>query len=220
MYKRLKKALKVLNIGYKEVSLKIGVSESQVKAMASDRKTITPELAKQIEDNLGISASYIIFGEGGIFDKRAGTLSVAFGDETASRIQVSFYPDVKASAGEGYHNDENSQVEIISLPKTVIEKRLNRRKIDAIKVHGDSMYPTIKEKDIIFVLRGIEDINDNKIYVIRYMDEIRVKRLFKRMNHKVLLRSDNDIYPDEEVELGENGITILGQVIYNMADLE
>ena len=143
----------------------------------------------------------------------------AFDDDTGSRYAVSYYPDVRASAGNGYFNDDSSEIEIISLPKAVIDKKLSIGKIDAIKVHGDSMNPTIKENDIIFVATNMREVYDNKIYVIRYDEEIRVKRLFKRRGEKVLLRSDNTIYPDEEVSIHDKDIAVLGQVIYNMADL-
>ena len=41
------------------------------------------------------------------------------------------------------------------------------------------------------------EVYDNKIYVIRYGDEIRVKRIFKRRGEKILLRSDNQAFPED-----------------------
>jgi phage repressor protein C with HTH and peptisase S24 domain len=183
------------------------------------RKIITPKIASDIERTTGISASWLLLGTGDMFDKPSGVLSKAFGDDSGSRYSISYYPNIKASAGDGYCNSEISDVEIISLPKAIIDKKINAGKIDAIRVHGDSMHPTIRENDIIFIATNMIEVYDNKIYVIRYGDEIRVKRIFKRRGEKILLRSDNQAFPDEEVSVHDEDIAVLGQVIYNMADL-
>lgn len=219
MVDRLKIALKKLNVNLNDLSEKIDMPISKVRHLSAGNKKITPEIAELIETKLGISASWILFGTGDMFDKPSGALAKAFDDDTGSRYAVSYYPDVRASAGNGYFNDESSEIEIISLPKAVIDKKLSVGKIDAIKVHGDSMHPTIKENDIIFVATNMREVYDNKIYVIRYDEEIRVKRIFKRRGEKVLLRSDNTIYPDEEISIHDEAVAVLGQVIYNMADL-
>jgi len=217
--RRLKKALKKLGITYEKLAEKLDTNLSIVKALASARKKITPEIASNIEKTTGISAAWILLGIGEMFDKPSGTLSKAFGDDTGSRYAVSYYPNIKAAAGNGYFNDDESEIEIISLPKAVVTMSVKSGKIDAIKVYGDSMSPIIKENDIIFVSTQDVEIQDNRIYVLRYDDEIRVKRIFKRRGDKILLRSDNTIYPDEEVSVNDEDIQILGKVIYNMANL-
>lgn len=219
MEERLKIALKSLKLNYEELSKRIDLSLSNVKSMAVGRKIITPKIAADIEKTTGISASWLLLGTGDMFDKPSGTLAKAFGDDSGSRYTISYYPDIKASAGNGYCNSEISDVEIISLPKAIINKKVNTGKIDAIRVHGDSMNPTIRENDIIFIATNMTEVYDNKIYVIRYGDEIRVKRIFKRRGEKILLRSDNQAFPDEEISVHDEEVAILGQVIYNMADL-
>lgn len=219
MEKRFKAALKKLGLTYEDLANKIETNLSSIKAMAVGRKIITPKIASDIERTTGISASWLLLGTGDMFDKPAGTLAKAFGDDSGSRYTISYYPDIKASAGNGYCNSEISDVEIISLPKAIINKRVNTGKIDAIRVHGDSMTPTIKDNDIIFIATNMTEVYDNKIYVIRYGDEIRVKRIFKRRGEKILLRSDNQAFPDEEISIHDEEVAILGQVIYNMADL-
>lgn len=219
MEKRFKAALKKLGLTYEDLANKIETNLSSIKAMAVGRKIITPKIASDIERTTGISASWLLLGTGNMFDKPAGTLSKAFGDNSGSRYTISYYPDIKASAGNGYCNSEISDVEIISLPKAIINHKVNTGKIDAIRVHGDSMTPTIRENDIIFIATNMTEVYDNKIYVIRYGDEIRVKRIFKRRGEKILLRSDNQAFPDEEISIHDDEVAILGQVIYNMADL-
>ena len=219
MHNRLKDALKKLNMNLLDLAEKIDMPITKVRHLSAGNKKMTAEIAELIESKIGISASWLLLGTGDMFDKPAGELARAFGDDTGSRYSISYFPDVKASAGNGYCNSETSDVEIISLPKAIIDKRIKSTRIDAIRVHGDSMNPTIKENDVIFVATNMQEIYDNKIYVIRYGDEIRVKRIFKRRGEKILLRSDNQAFPDEEVSVHDEDVAVLGQVIYNMADL-
>ena len=219
MHKRLKAGLKVLGIKLEDLSKRINLPHSQVRHLSAGGKKITPEIASNIEKTTGISAAWILLGIGEMFDKPSGSLSKAFEDDKGSRYAVSYYPNIKAAAGNGYFNDDESEIEIISLPKAVVTMNVKSGKIDAIRVHGDSMNPTIRENDIIFVSTQDIEVQDNRIYVLRYDDEIRVKRIFKRRGEKILLRSDNTIYPDEEVSTQDKDIQILGKVIYNMADL-
>lgn len=221
MNERFKKAIKILGLKHNEVAEKTGLVIQDIRHLSSGSKQIKVEIAELFEKKLGISASWLLLNKGDMFDKEVGLLDNALSDfkNQTSRYSVTYYPDIKAKAGNGYFNDESSEVDIITLPKAIINKNHKPGKIDAIRVHGDSMTPTIKSDDIIFVSKNNIDIIDNKIYVLRYEDEIRVKRIFKRKSGMIILRSDNDIYPDEEVSVNDEDIQILGQVIYNMANL-
>lgn len=219
MKERLKTALKKLRITQADLAERTGLSVNIVRHLSSGAKTLTPEIAEIIEKHTGINAAWVLLGIGEMFDKPSGVIDSVLGDNEGSRYAVTYYPNIKASAGSGYFNNDDSEVEIISLPKAVVNKTIKTGKIDAIKVHGDSMTPTIRENDIIFVSKQDVTVEDNRIYVIRYGDEIKVKRLFKRRGEKILLRSDNTIYPDEEISVHDEEVVVLGKVIYNMADL-
>jgi len=220
METNLKKALKVLNLTQDGLSELTGVSKSKIRNISAGRVKVNQQFAELVQQKTGISAIWLQLSKGDMFGKESGSLSESFEDSTGSREQIQYYPEVKAQAGNGYINSEESEIEVISLPKSILDIKVPKSaRIDAIKVHGDSMHPTIKEDDIIFIIKNVQDVIDNKIYVIRYGEDIRVKRLFKRMNNNVLLRSDNNIYPDEEVNLENDDVQVLGQVIYNIANL-
>lgn len=223
MNKRFKAAYKELGLNQIAVAEKTDLTVQQVRHISSGNTKITVELAELFEKKLGISSQWLLYNKGSMFDKAAGALDNAFSDfdtnNNTSRYSITYYPEIKAAAGNGYVNCDDSEVDIISLPKQVLAQNFNPGKIDAIKVYGDSMHPTISENDIIFISKKHTEIFDNKIYVLRYGDEIRVKRIFKRKDEKIVLRSDNNSYPDETVSIYDEDIKILGQVIYNMAYL-
>ena len=95
--------------------------------------------------------------------------------------------------------------------------RLNPDKLVRFKVIGDSMTPLLFPGDSVLVNLAENDITqlmDGKVYAIRYMSELRVKRLYRRLDGSLTLRSENPNYKDEDVppRLVQQHITIIGRV--------
>lgn len=96
-------------------------------------------------------------------------------------------------------------------------ERINPNNVKRFKVTGDSMEPFLFSGDSVLVNLAENDpamINDGKVYAIRYGNELRVKRLYRRLDGTLTLRSENPAYKDEDVppELAEEHITIIGRV--------
>lgn len=90
-------------------------------------------------------------------------------------------------------------------------------KVRRFKVRGDSMEPFLYENDSVLVNLAENDptrILDGKVYALRYGNDPLVKRLYRRLDGTLILRSDNSAYKDEEVPpyLAEEHITIIGRV--------
>ncbi len=84
------------------------------------------------------------------------------------------------------------------------------------KVTGDSMEPFLYAGDSVLIDLAENDpthIIDGKVYAIRYGNDLRIKRLTRRIDGTLILRSDNPAYRDEEVppELADEHI-IIGRV--------
>ena len=98
------------------------------------------------------------------------------------------------------------------LKKKNVTHRDNLRTCD---MQGDSMEPYVQDGDSILIDIGQTDIQDNQIYAIRYGDEIRIKRLSKRFDGGLMIRSDNPKHPDETLTATEaQMITILGRMLW------
>ena len=82
---------------------------------------------------------------------------------------------------------------------------------------GDSMSPTISERDIVLIdqsEQGKSHIIPGKIYVLRVDDSIMVKRI-DRMPGQLILRSDNSYYPPINIKLEDNNsLEIIGRVVW------
>ena len=86
-----------------------------------------------------------------------------------------------------------------------------------VDAKGDSMQPRIHDGDILLVNRRIDsNFEDGKIYVIRYGDELCVKRLYHRYDGSWIIRSDNrERYPDETIPRDSlENIEVLGRVVW------
>lgn len=94
-------------------------------------------------------------------------------------------------------------------------KHLNPENLTCMYALGNSMEPYIQDGDALLVDLSKTGISDGEVYAIRYGDEVRVKRLFKRFDTGLRLISDNADFPDEIVE-GEdlNNVQVIGRVVW------
>lgn len=107
---------------------------------------------------------------------------IFFSDKT-NIIEVPVYG--KASTGDGNINLK----EIIKIEALVNKVRVPKNAF-AVKVHGDSMYPTLQEKDLVIVDPICNTIVNNSIYIITYNEETFIKRVIDHGRFLQLI-SDN-----------------------------
>jgi phage repressor protein C with HTH and peptisase S24 domain len=82
-------------------------------------------------------------------------------------------------------------------------------------VEGESMHPTIKDKDTILIDRMNTNFSDDKIFAVRYGDTVKVKRLRRNISGQVDVISDNNDknqYKTETVNPEE--LQVLGRVVW------
>jgi phage repressor protein C with HTH and peptisase S24 domain len=91
----------------------------------------------------------------------------------------------------------------------------SKKNLKVLEVRGESMTPYLQDGDSVLIDMGQGDIQDNQIYAIWYGDELRIKRLSKRFDGGILIRSDNPAYQDEVLSQEEaRHITVLGKLLW------
>ena len=86
-----------------------------------------------------------------------------------------------------------------------------------IAVRGDSMEPELYDQDLILLDRSQTHPRDGDMYVVRYSDELFVKRVQIIPHGQIALRSTNCFYesirikPDESTDL-----SFIGKVVASM----
>lgn len=87
-------------------------------------------------------------------------------------------------------------------------------------VKGQSMSPRINNEDLLMIDMGQKNIDEEHMYLIRFGDELRVRRLSRRVDGGLIIRADNSAFP--ETSLGAEdaaGVKILGRVLWRSGAL-
>lgn len=85
-----------------------------------------------------------------------------------------------------------------------------------VAVKGDSMKPTLSDGDLVLVDLRANRIEDNAIYVIQFKDALIVRRLHRKLDGTVIVKSDNssDYEPEVLAEEAAEALRIVGRVIW------
>jgi phage repressor protein C with HTH and peptisase S24 domain len=220
---RLKAARKYTGLNQDDFAKKINVGGYIIRDVETNRtKSISTEVATEIENVFGISKEWLTYSTGfmlvsenAINEKNKSLITdCEYILIKSNSREVKFYPNIRASAGNGYINDE-TETEIIYYPKNLLPLG---GVIEAIKVDGDSMEPTIKNGSIIFIDTMRHSPINGKIFVVLVGDEVYVKRIFKTTDvKKLIITSDNSVYP--QMEVPSIDCRIIGQVVLNVESL-
>lgn len=197
----------------------------------------------QLAKRLGVSQQAVANWEAGLsapLRRRREDLASALGvslaelmGQTSTHV-IALHPDdplpegsvpikvhkVRFAAGDGHQVTYEVDEEEYTLPYQLSWLReigVRPENARRFTVSGDSMEPVIFAGDKVLVDISDNDprrIIDGKVYAIRYGDNLRIKRLYRRLDGTLILRSDNPAYKDEEVppQLAEEHISIIGRV--------
>jgi phage repressor protein C with HTH and peptisase S24 domain len=84
------------------------------------------------------------------------------------------------------------------------------RDLILIEVDGDSMAPTVEDSDLILANLAEPRFRQDGIYLLRPDGGLTVKRIQRRPDGKLLVRSDNPKYEDMVV----SSVKIIGRVVW------
>lgn len=121
----------------------------------------------------------------------------SFQKSKAKNPAITYYPNIKASAGYGAMNENEEYIEIDSNILDVINLP---KKLDMIQIQGDSMHPYLHNGDFALIERHKEAKNGD-IVIANYQGDLYVKQIQKNpQNKSISLISSNKDYPSFEVK--------------------
>ena len=141
-------------------------------------------------------------------------------EATNKFFMVKYFNDVSASAGGGA-GAQCEEIEELEIPEQFVfmlggEREL--KNIEAINVSGDSMEPTFSYNDIVFINRNKTDLHRGGIFTIRTEAGLFIKRVQQRIDGKLDIISDNDVYSTQT--LAPNEIEVIGRVVSRFGDVD
>jgi len=197
----------------KDVAKELGISQATFATMKK-RGAIPYKELMEFCARRKISINWLFF------DQSAGMLV----EETDKYFHVKYFSNVRASAGggaEGFGEDFEEIVIDNKLMKTIFKNQdleeLKNKEIDAIRVDGDSMEPTLKNGSIVFVDRSKREITKEGIFIVSTPGGLFIKRLNRKVDGSIELISDNRMYSPEVLAPSE--VNIVGKVVGEIESL-
>ena len=190
---KINKLLKEKDMTQQELADAIGVKQSTVSLWARGKTEPGGEVVKKIFEVYGFD----LLGIGVTLDLESDC------------VYIKFYEDIRVSAGCGIDNHCEGY-ELVKIDRKLLNPKVNPAKHHAIRASGDSMEPTIKDGDVIFVEPFAGDFANNRVYIIKRQDDVFVKRLKKEPTGYEIISDNPDYLP---YKLKDNELTIIGRVV-------
>lgn len=191
----LKKVRNILGLTLDEFSLKIEVPKSTYVRYENGKRDTPIDVIMKIAQLANMSIDEIVYGEH--INKQM--------DKFLGHSTIKLYPNIKASCANGcvaLNGDNDYEAKDISLPDEYLRNILGLHSlhdVHAIIADGDSMEPTIKAGDIIFIVPD-DIIKDSKVYILNIEGETYCKRIYKNISTGgIILKSDNANAPSFEI---------------------
>lgn len=106
----------------------------------------------------------------------------------------------------------------LQLSEEWIGRSLNitdKANLAVLSARGDSMSPTFNDGDILLIDRGAIRLTLDAVYVLELNKQLFIKRVQRRMDGAVLIKSDNPLYDPHVVSVKEKkSLQVLGRVLW------
>jgi len=191
--KRIKDARLAKGISQVDLAKELGLSSQAVSLWESGAVVPKRDRIAAMANLFGCSVAWLEYG----VDTKDHAVTVEPGEEFIGidRYQVSF------SAGTGMVQFDIVEKDPISFRASWLQKkRIKPEAARCLYVQGDSMEPYLMDGDLILVDTNDKTVIDGEVYALRYGNELRVKRLFKRYDGALTVTSDNVTFKEETIE--------------------
>lgn len=183
-----------------------GVSAQAVNNWYKKGK-ISIDSAKAIYQKYGYSIEWILGGDKSqaSVNQNNGLTSDLFSNERdlLHKHRIDYY-DVRAAAGlTGFENSDYPEIiSSLYLTDEGMSQLVGKKSADGIclvNVPTDSMEPTIRKGDIVFLDTKVNAYSGDGIYAFAIDGALFIKRIQKMIGGGYRMISDNEIYPPEQI---------------------
>ncbi|EPO9964493.1 S24 family peptidase [Enterobacter roggenkampii] len=190
------------------------------------RDSLSREAAQQISEKFGYSLDWLLNGTGS--PKKDRESSIPLESEwgvvdswdkntpiSADEVEVPFLKDIEFACGDGRVQCEDHNGFKLRFSKATLRRvgaNSDGSGVLCFPASGDSMEPVIPDGATVAVDTGNKRIIDGELYAINQGDLKRIKQLYRKPGGKLLIRSINRDYDDEEAE--ESEVEIIGFVFW------
>lgn len=185
----------------------VGISDNAIYKWLSGRGQPSVANLVAVARVARVSIEWLATGEESTQSAQAITRAVAHGD-------FIFMPRnrIRFSSGRDGILRSDQVVDSIAFRAAWVKRRLSTESRDLllIEVVGDSMAPTVEDSDLILADLAEPRFRQDGIYLLRHDSGLAVKRIQRRPDGKLLVRSDNPKYEAMVVST----VSVIGRVIW------
>lgn len=187
------------------------VSQQQASRLELNERNITEDNLKKLKEYMNYN-KFIELTKSiewySLPERLREKISVTdFFNEGEKENTIPYFKDIYASAGNGWQNFcDISTTDRLEVPSFYCKGHMA-----AINVDGDSMYPELKDRDIVIVNCEVTHPNSRNIFVVKVDEEIFIKKLILNDGELEGLESINILYPPRKLN-SKNKVKILGKI--------
>lgn len=217
--------------GRQRVMEKLNMDKSQASQLLTGLKNMGPGIARRIEKAFDLPHGWMdlrhIAEDRGQYKSLINSAPVVpwSGAEDLPESEFMELPRsrVKISAGNGkivFEEDRHAQGQAFRID-WLKRRQLKSEHLICVYAEGDSMEEVIHDGDSVLIDTSQRDITDGKVYALRYGEECRIKRLYKRPDGGLIIRSDNAArYPEIQIPPAQmEHVAIIGRIVWHGGDM-
>lgn len=195
--------------------LKKGHSQvSQLLGRGQKKKNMGGNIAREVEEVYGLPRGAM---DSPLQQDQVAETPEAYGEEPSLTVPLFDVVGAAGIAGKAVPEHE-TVIDNLRLSMTWVRKNLsvtNPHNLSFITAFGDSMAPTFTDGDILLVDRGVTEIRLDAVYAVAVSDELFIKRVQRRPNGEIIIKSDNPLYDPYTVSNGDRAdVRVLGRIIW------
>lgn len=210
---RIREARERVGLTQGELAEKVGTTQQNIAKLESGKSQRSGYLGR-IAQECGVAYTWLETGLGEM-------AAVEVAAERHDDISIPVY-DFAGSMGPGRAlPDHDTVTGFLRLSAQWVRRNLTYTspdKLAVITAYGDSMEPTFCDGDILIVDRGIADLRIDAVYVLDFAGEVFIKRVQRRPQGGIMLRSDNSLYEPVVIDQSDlDALRVLGRVLWAWA---
>ena len=202
---RFRQIRKYLSLNQDTFGHKLGLSQDSISAIETGKNRPTIPVMQIMNREWNVNLEWLMLGKGAPFHHHP----VPLNEESILMIPLISNETPITTEGDEQKPDIHDYFPISSS----LVKDIDKEKLFAIRETSDSMEPTIFRGDYLFLQSNPELLSDG-IYILNRNGYLFSRRIYFRLDGKILINPDNNRYPSEEIPASDiKKLNIFGKVI-------